>query len=99
MKKITKAYRCYMEDGSNKIYLNKHAGRANSNETTIVLADGMKIVKNFYDCRCIEYNGVIYTDSELKTKGNRVHINLYQSGDSEGRPTGKMIQAAEEVEE
>lgn len=98
MKKIEKAYKCYMEDGSNRIYLNKHAGRASTDEISIVLTDGMKIVKNFYDCRCIEYNGVIYTDNELRMKGDRAYINLYQPGDSEGRPTGKMVQVAEEVE-
>lgn len=38
-------------------------------------------------------------DNALYTEGNKVFTRTYQSGDVDGRPTGKPIMVAEMVEE
>lgn len=38
-------------------------------------------------------------DNAIYTEGNKVFAHTYQSGDVDGRPTGKPIMVAEMVEE
>lgn len=99
MKKIEKAYRCYLSNGMNKIYMNPHAGRCDADETTIVLVDGATVVELASGLRAIEYNGIIYDDPTfLDAREHKVMVRRYRQGDDMGRPSGIPFHLAEEVE-
>lgn len=100
MKQLAKAYRCYTTNGENRVYLNPKAGRADPDETTIVLTEGCKVVELTDGSRALEYRGNIYTDFALAlVNEHEIHTNLYQPGDVADRPTGKLFKLADEISE
>lgn len=98
MKQLAKAYRVYSSNGENRVYLNPKVGRADPDETTIVLTEGCKIVEIMFGERAIEYKGAVYTDFTFLPKNeHEIYVKLYQDGDETDRPSGKMFKLAEEI--
>ena len=99
MKKLDKMYLCYLGDGSNCLYCNPTTGRAEADEVKVILPESVEIVTMVFGMRIVEYHNGRYPDNALYTEGNKVFTHTYQSGDVDGRPTGKPIMVAEMVEE
>ena len=99
MKKLNKMYICYLGNGSNCLYCNPTTGRTEADEVKVVLPENVEIVTMVSGMRMVEYHNGYYPDNALYTEENRVFTRTYQSGDVDGRPTGKPIMVAEMVEE
>lgn len=98
MKKISQMYMCYLDDGRNYIYSNPHYGRAESDETKVVLSEGVEIVTMQSGDKMLKYKRGYYPDNALYTKETKVYIHTYQRGDVDGEPTGAPVMVAEMVE-
>lgn len=99
MKKLDKMYLCYLGNGSNCLYCNPTTERAEADEVKVILPESVEIVTMVFGMRMVKYHNGYYPDNALYTEGNKAFTHTYQSGDVDGRPTGKPIMVAEMVEE